>query len=153
MTDNHTPDHPQHSDNDDKICTCASFFTVRGTHKPDCPQHSVREEMIERWEDRFYKEWDEGLSTNPGDVVEFINSLVERVERETREKMCLSPCDGCAEGHPSFWKTVTESDEWAAWERSNPPFDVDESRECGWLSASHFAAFLEFAAAMRSAKE
>lgn len=65
-----------------------------------------------------------------------------------------SPCDGCKNGHPSFWKTIVESPQWEVWEkevdrRLHTPtmegaFDVDESRECGWFSPEHFQAFLKF---------
>lgn len=53
----------------------------------------------------------------------------------------------CRDGtHPSFWKTVIQSDEWKAWEKEGYKlgWDVDESRECNWFSAGHFAAFLKF---------
>jgi hypothetical protein len=60
----------------------------------------------------------------------------------------------CSDGsHNSFWKTVIESPEWKAWERelarrfkADLPdvWDIDESQECGWLSAGHFASFLAF---------
>lgn len=60
--------------------------------------------------------------------------------------------------YSSFWKTVVESPQWRDWEtevskrfaRVNEPepwngvFDVDECRECGWISQPHFQAFLEF---------
>ena len=74
----------------------------------------------------------------------------------------------CSDGaHDSFWKTVVESPQWKAWEvqvaknfskacrmetwpsgdyqrRRLPIFDVDECRECGWISKHHFQAFLKF---------
>lgn len=52
------------------------------------------------------------------------------------------PCAGCVGGHDTFWKTVTDSAQWQAWEKSGPSFDVDECRECGHISQAHFQAFL-----------
>lgn len=67
----------------------------------------------------------------------------------------------CAPGcklHNSFWKVVVTSPQWEAWEKEQARrfskwdktapvegvFDVDESRECNWISANHFQAFLSF---------
>jgi len=57
-----------------------------------------------------------------------------------------SDCEGCPDGHSSFYKTIVESDEWAAWEKvaHEHGFDVPESQECGWLSPEHWQAFLAF---------
>lgn len=59
-----------------------------------------------------------------------------------------------SESYNSFWKTIVESPEWRAWEKevsrrlhTDTPtdvYDVDECRECGWFSPSHFKAFLNF---------
>ena len=62
---------------------------------------------------------------------------------------------GCSDGpHNSFWKTVVTSPEWQAWEKENSRrmheepigncFDVDECRECGWMSVEHFKEFIAF---------
>jgi hypothetical protein len=70
---------------------------------------------------------------------------VVRVEME-KERWC-SPCPGCKDGHPSFWKTVVESPQWELWEKEqvkNPTRDIDESRECGWMGPGHFQEFLAF---------
>lgn len=76
-------------------------------------------------------------------------------------------CKGCKGGHDSFWKTVIESPQWQAWETQIhknfheacqkdkwpssrvqrdhlPIFDVDECRECGFISQHHFQMFLKF---------
>ena len=53
----------------------------------------------------------------------------------------------CSDGdHNSFWKTVVESEQWKAWEKSENGrnYDVDECRECGWISQKHFQDFLQF---------
>ena len=63
---------------------------------------------------------------------------------------------------PSFWKTIVTSDEWEKWEKEQMRkfkdckcfdsskrctcgvFDIDECRECGWLSNRHWKAFCKF---------
>ena len=66
----------------------------------------------------------------------------------------------CSDGsHPTFWKTVVESPQWLAWENEVARrfhvmvtenvdvlgvFDVDECRECGYISPKHFQDFLRF---------
>jgi hypothetical protein len=61
----------------------------------------------------------------------------------------------CTDGeHESFWKTVVTSTQWKEWVKENSRrmhlkpigecFDIDECRECGWISPAHFQAFLEF---------
>lgn len=63
----------------------------------------------------------------------------------------------CSDGdHNSFWKSVVESPQWYAWEKENAKrmnhtdgptkdcYDVDECRECGWISPAHFRSFLDF---------
>src|SRR3990167_11164898 len=64
----------------------------------------------------------------------------------------------CSDGfHPSFWKTIVQSEEWKQWqkeqgrrlhehnekesERYTGCFDIDESTECGWLSPEHWREF------------
>lgn len=66
----------------------------------------------------------------------------------------------CSDGnHNSFWKTVLESPQWKAWQKEQKMrfsmieqidkktgvYDMAEVEECGWLSAKHFAEFMEFA--------
>ena len=57
-------------------------------------------------------------------------------------------CGGCKDPHASFWKTVTESEEWEAWYKynhgENLKFDVDECQTCGWISPEHWKAFISF---------
>lgn len=79
-----------------------------------------------------------------------LRAMRERCEKERY----WSPCVGCPEGHPSFWKTVVESKAWDAWYEyqcslpaSHPErFDIDECQECGYISPEHFKAFLAFTA-------
>lgn len=75
-----------------------------------------------------------------------------------------TPCKGCKDGHPSFWKTVIESEQWKVWEKDiakrfraadkDKPipnvWDVDECRECGMISQRHFQAFLNFCATIKA---
>lgn len=59
----------------------------------------------------------------------------------------------------SFWETVTKSPQWKAWELEvyrrfrefsrdgeflEQVYDVDECRECGWISDEHFQEFMKF---------
>ena len=72
-------------------------------------------------------------------------------------------CGGCSEPHPSFWKTVTTSEEWKEWyieqlQRMQnckcfdnrgkrctcDVFDIDESMECNAFSQQHWKSFVEF---------
>ena len=72
-------------------------------------------------------------------------------------------CGGCAEPHPSFWKTITESDEFKDWYKEQMKrireckcfenngkicdcviFDIDESMECNAFSSNHWKAFVGF---------
>jgi hypothetical protein len=72
------------------------------------------------------------------------------------ERYC-APCAGCAGGHPSFWKTIVESEEWRLWheelrkrwkkihdEDCLPIFDIDESQELGCMSKEHWEEFVKF---------
>ena len=57
------------------------------------------------------------------------------------------PCSGCKEGHPSFWKTVTESPQWKLWQKEqmkNPSRDMAEVEGLGCISPEHFQEFLKF---------
>ena len=65
------------------------------------------------------------------------------------------PCEGCPNGHNSFWKTIVESKEWKEWEKVayENGFDWSESTECGWLSPQHFQAFLDWTTEERFKKE
>lgn len=69
-------------------------------------------------------------------------------------------CEGCNEYHPSFWKTVTESRQWKAWQKEQEEraikckcfdkvctckvFDIAESTECNALSPEHWSEFVKF---------
>jgi hypothetical protein len=49
--------------------------------------------------------------------------------------------------NPTFYETIVSSPQWQEWVKvneENPQWDVHESMECGWLSAGHFQAFLEW---------
>ncbi len=88
------------------------------------------------------------------DVIEMLRSQLTAIHTAYNEARWEEPCAGCGT-HPSFWKTIVESEEWSQWEKENaksPRFDVDESRECGWMSPDHFKAFLEFVRAERDAR-
>lgn len=61
----------------------------------------------------------------------------------------------CSDGeHQSFWATIIRSPQWEVWEKENSRrmhlkpigncFDVDECRECGWMSDQHFQEFIKF---------
>lgn len=83
-----------------------------------------------------------------------ITDIIALANQEAEEHAYNSPCNGCSEGHPSFWKTIVESGAWSKWEKEvawrlskgelEGAFDVDESRECGWFSPEHFREFLKF---------
>lgn len=67
-------------------------------------------------------------------------------EKSDKERWC-SECEGCVGGHPSFWKSVTESPQWKLWSANANKemlYDIAEVEECGWISAAHFQDFLEF---------
>lgn len=71
-------------------------------------------------------------------------------------------CSKNCKPHPSFWKTIVTSPQWAAWGKDiskrflsgsvkhgwrkpiKNVWDVDECRECNWISPEHFQAFLNF---------
>jgi len=62
---------------------------------------------------------------------------------------------GCSDGkHPSFWKTIVTSKYWEEWctevtrrmheDDYKGAWDVDECRECNWISPKHFADFMRY---------
>ena len=53
------------------------------------------------------------------------------------------PCEGCKEGHSSFWKTIVESDEWKEWSKI-AQYDIPECEECGMMSSAHWKDFVKF---------
>jgi hypothetical protein len=89
-------------------------------------------------------------------VREWHKAGIEKVENE---RYC-SPCGGCKEGHPSFWKTVIESPQWSWWQAEQSErlhllceqklpkninvYDMPEVEECGWISPMHFKDFMQF---------
>lgn len=54
-----------------------------------------------------------------------------------------TPCAGCNDGHPSFWKTIIESQEWKNWKKDNDNWDWSENEELGILSDNHWNAFIK----------
>lgn len=60
------------------------------------------------------------------------------------------PCRGCPEGHPSFWKTIIESEEWKKWKEynfktsSHGNYDFSEDEELGILGKEHWKEFCKF---------
>ena len=81
--------------------------------------------------------------------------LINKVEEIIEKERFWSPCSGCEEGHPSFWKTVIESPQWKQWQREqhrrldegkikDGVYDMSEVEECGWISQKHFQDFINF---------
>lgn len=77
-----------------------------------------------------------------------------------RDRYC-TPCSGCKDGHPSFWKTIIESPQWKEWQKEQTRrfrnleqvgnkmvgetcYDMAEVEELGCISPAHFADFLKF---------
>src|SRR3990167_3537915 len=52
-------------------------------------------------------------------------------------------CEGCPEGHASFWKTIIESPEWKEWIKI-AEYDIPECEELGIISKEHWEDFLKF---------
>lgn len=89
------------------------------------------------------KELERQLETNREHTADVIKERdVALIQWHSHQKNV--PCRGCKGGHDTFWKSVVESPQWKAWEESLPDWDVDECRECGHISAAHFAAFVGF---------
>lgn len=56
------------------------------------------------------------------------------------------PCSGCG-FHPSFWKIVIESPQWAKWKKYAEPkmrYDFSEVEGLGIISPEHFQAFMKY---------
>jgi hypothetical protein len=103
------------------------------------------EEEGENWLDNFF--------------IDVINWHKQEIEKEQNERY-WSPCEGCKDGHPSFWKTVVESPQWKLWQgeqsrrlhllcqeklpKNVATYDMPEVEECGWISPGHFQEFLKF---------
>jgi len=78
---------------------------------------------------------------------EGLNIVKEFIEKHYDEFLGYyynSSCSGCKDGHASFWKTITESDEWKKWKASNPMYDFAECEELGLMGDKHFKAFITF---------
>jgi hypothetical protein len=84
-------------------------------------------------------------------------SIEEQIVEENHKPCfcdkCLSAyywhlCEGCKDGHPSFWKTVIESPQWKEWReynfKDNLLYDFSEVEELGIISKKHFQDFLNF---------
>lgn len=57
-----------------------------------------------------------------------------------------SPCSGCKDGHPSFWKTVIESPQWKEWSKEQQEHstrDMPEVEEMGDYKPRTFSGVLE----------
>ena len=89
----------------------------------------------------------------------------ERSNKKGWDKNC--GIYNCSDGqHNSFWLSIIKTPEWSAWEQEvsrrrnyhnkkkskiySGVWDVDESRECGWISVKHIKDFLKF---LKSAKK
>lgn len=102
---------------------------------------------------RGLKESSDTNKTRYGIFAEIENALHQQRGNMEKERY-WSPCVGCKDGHPSFWKTIVESAEWTEWEKEQRKrfrteekigcYDIDECRGCGWISPSHFKEFLDF---------
>lgn len=74
--------------------------------------------------------------------------------------------------YPTFFDTVTQSQQWEAWQveqarrlhdfnkkypkmglKAKGIYDMSEVMECGWISQSHFQDFLEFTALSTMSKD
>lgn len=57
-------------------------------------------------------------------------------------------CEGCPDGHNSFWQSVIESEQWKKWRKhaweDKMLYDFPEVEETGIISAKHFQDFLKF---------
>ena len=89
---------------------------------------------------------------------EIIDYISEHVLPDVCEKARWeSPCSDST--HPSFWKTVVTSFQWAAWQKeqarrfsllnihqacNDGVYDMSEVEECGYISQEHFQEFLSF---------
>lgn len=86
---------------------------------------------------------------------EGVKQLQEACEEMIEEARWETECESCG-GHSGFWKTVVQSPQWIEWEKYNNSlswedrkkldlmYDIDECRECGWISQDHFQAFIRF---------
>ena len=88
------------------------------------------------------------------------NKFIEMHFDEFLHYYYCSPCGGCKDGHPSFWKTVIESPQWLKWREelekrmkrgkivkgkfSENVYDLCEVEELGILGEKHFQDFLKF---------
>ena len=95
----------------------------------------------EHWIDVFSEgkiQWDEKEA-----LKQYIRSLLAAKTEEVLEHYYNAPCSGCPEGHPSFWKTITESEEWKEWSNV-AKYDMPECGECGFISKKHWHDFIKF---------
>ena len=92
-----------------------------------------------------------------GWIIRIFTSEIEKaVSQAKRRPLWEIPCsDG---KHDSFWKSIVTSPQWKEWEKEvgirfhkgkdnkviKGVFDVDECRECGWMSQEHFQEFIGF---------
>lgn len=59
-------------------------------------------------------------------------------------------CEGCPDGHSSFWKTIIESKEWEEWKKYNfkiSPYgnwDFSACEETGIMSKEQWKALVEW---------
>ena len=103
------------------------------------------------------------MKLNP---VESLLDIVPRPKKRRKHVPCkcdechsfwyCTPCAGCPDGHPSFWKSVIESPQWAAWKKraeARQVWDFAECEELGVCSAAHFQAFLAFTIAVAESEE
>lgn len=110
----------------------------------------------EKWE----KDFDEMWERRRIEMKDSIRYLLREVEDKCEARRYWSPCEGCKDGHPSFWKTVIESPQWKLWQEEQSRrmhllaqeklpkevevYDMPEVEECGHISSGHFQEFMKF---------
>ena len=93
------------------------------------------------------------------DVHSSIPKIIEIVREESQKDRWESKCKSCGT-HPSFWKTIVQSDEWRRWrveqnQRMNDfpseksMYDMDECTELGIISENHWKDFIKFIKKMK----
>ena len=84
-----------------------------------------------------------------------VKHLLDLLNQAKEEQKWHESCPGCPQGHPSFWKTITESSQWREWSKvaQDRGWDISVTEECGWISQGHFQDFLEFQGEQAKEKE
>lgn len=118
-------------------------------------------EIIEEFRNSFGG--DAWLGSDRDAIEKFILKSLSQQKKEIEERYekerWWSKCEGCADGHSSFWKIVLESPQWELWEKEQMKrfklfvkekkvkdsiYDMPEVMDCGWISQKHFQDFIKF---------